>query len=65
MTIARVPAIAYVDRPKAFLHVVRREKVHDARQLQEQIVFEAEHGRRANNRCLGEDAPNHLLTAAL
>lgn len=51
--------------PVPLLHVVRREEVYDAGELQQQVVLETEDGRRPDNGGLGEDFPRHPLGMAL
>lgn len=52
-------------RPVPLLHVVGREEVRDAGQLQQQPVLVAKHRGRSDDSRLGEDVPSHLLTPAL
>lgn len=52
-------------RPVPLLHVVGCEEVGDAGQLQEKPVLETEHRGGSDDGGLGEDVPNHVLSAAL
>lgn len=52
-------------RPVPLLHVVCCEEIGDAGELQQQVVLEAEHGRRPDNGGFGEDVPRHLFAIAL
>jgi len=54
-----------VHRPVPLLHVVCREQVHHAGELQQQVVLKTKDGRRPDNGGLGEDFPRHPLGAAL
>lgn len=50
---------------EALRHVVGREEVGDAGELEEEAVFEAEHGRGAHDRGFGEDEACVFFGAAL
>ena len=54
-----------MDRPVSLLHVVGGKEVHNARKLEQQVVFEAKHGRWPHDGGLWEDAPGNLLGATL
>ena len=54
-----------VNGPELLLHVVGREHVHHTGKLEKKVVLEAEHGRRADDGSLGENAASDLLGTAL
>ena len=54
-----------MDRPVSLLHVVGGKEVRNTRKLEQQVVFETEHGCWPHDGGLGEDAPGNLLSAAL
>ena len=51
-------------RAVPLLHTVRSHMEH-AGELQEQVILEAEHGRRPHKSCLREDAARDLFAATL
>ena len=55
----------YVDGPISFLHVVCGEEVGHAGELVEEVVLEAEEGRRSDDGCFGEYASDDFFAAGL